>query len=333
MRTSASVIVAMVLVAVAGCGDGRGDDDAETVSERVELFALSESQVLAGVEVPIAIGTNVAVGLSEPDRDQYLAQFHTGAVVIDPIVPALTPSVSLFYEEFGRAGELCESWPLDEVYVNLGGALTSGSCDGFYRTMPDAEEFPRAPRLLRHLPISEGLATGLAHRYEVTSVAPHAVPFVVRIGFADSHGADVLAQIAQAEGFLDQLESAWEAGDPGGLAALYAAEATRRDGFAADRSGRGGIADWYGLVLDALPGVEMAIIEEFASGLGPGARYELTWETSDEERCSMRLAAVWDLDEDGLIVEEHTYYHPEDLYHPDDVLACGWAAQESVDEP
>ena len=175
-----------------------------------------------------------AIGLDTPDRELYAAQFQPGARVVDPIVPSLTPSVGSFFSEFGAAGLLCDHWPVDAIYVNADGALTSGSCDGMYRDLPDTGQFPAKPRVVRQLPISDGLATGLMHRIGLETAST----------------------------------SAWET--------------------------------------------------VVAIGLGPAATYDLTM-TAGGDTCTMRLGAVWDLDDDGLIADEYVYCGPET------VLACGWA--------
>lgn len=350
MQRTVAFAVALVVAFVTGCGDN-GDrdtsqeeaattvtaevpesaagsaDQTEGVPEPTSLFALPAEAILDSVEMPTAIGTNVALGLSMSDRDLFLAQFHPGSVVIDPIVPTLRPGMAAFYGAFGRAGTLCEDWPLDDVYVNLGGVLTSGSCEGFYRTLPDAAELPSGVLLVRHLPISDGLATGLMHRYEASFAATHPEESVVPIGFPASRSADVVAQTAVTEEFLDRLQSAWDTRDPAAIGALYANGATRHDGFTADQQGRQRIADWYALLFDAYRSVEITITEEYAGGLGPGALYALTMTTADGEACTMELAAVWRLDDEGLIEHEYVYYDANS------VLTCGWTADSSDDEP
>ncbi len=341
MRRTVAFTVALVVVLTTGCGDGDRDTSPEEtvtldtvdvpesamgsegedegVAEPASVFVLPAEAIVDSVEVPTSIGTNVADGLSMSDGELFLAQFHSDARVIDPIVPTLTPSMTMFYGAFGRAGTLCESWPLDDVYVNQRGVLTSGSCEGFYRTLPDAAELPTGVRLLRHLPISDGLATGLMHRYEASFAATHPEQSVVPIGFPASRGADVVAQTALTDEFLDRLQAAWDARDPAAIGALYADEATRHDGFTADQQGRQPIADWYARLFDAHPDAEMTITEEYAGGLGPGARYALTMTTAGGEACTMQVATVWRTNDDGQIEHEYVYYDP------DTVLTCGWA--------
>lgn len=350
MQRTLSFTVALLVAFAAGCGDDRdrgtsldetatkdtaevpesaagSEGQTEGGSEPALVFALRAEEILDSVEMPTAIGTNVAHGLSMTDRDLFLAQFHSDATVIDPIVPTLTPTMTDFYGAFGRAGTLCESWPLENVYVNQGGVLTSGSCEGFYRTLPDAAELPSGVLLLRHLPISDGLATGLRHRYEASFAATHPEESVVPIGFPASRSANVVAQTALTEAFLDRLQSAWDARDPAAFGALYTDGATRHDGFTADQQGRQQIADWYALLFDAYPDVEMTITEGYAGGLGPGALYALTMTTADGEACTMQVAAVWHINNDDLIEHEYVYYDA------DSVLMCGWAFDLSDNEP
>ncbi len=350
MRRTVAFTVALVVAFAAGCGDDGDRDTSQdeaatndtaevpesaTGSEAqpegapapASVFALPAEAILDSVELPTAIGTDVARGLSMSDQDLFLAQFHSDAKVIDPIAPTLTPPMTDFYGAFGRAGTLCESWPLENLYMNLGGVLTSGSCEGFYRTLPDAAELPSGVLLLRHLPISDGLATGLMHRYEASFAATHPEESVVPIGFPASRSANVVAQTALTEEFLDRLQSAWDARDPAAIGALYADGATRHDGFTADQQGRQQIADWYALLFDAYPSVQMTVAAEYAGGLGPGALYALTMTTADGEACTMQLAAVWRLDDEGLIEHEYVYYDA------DSILTCGWTADPSDNEP
>lgn len=348
MRTMLVLTVALVGVVAAGCGEdddreglrdesgttgatqvdrvaesaSESDGQGEGATELGSVFDVSAEEISRRIEVPTAIGLNVARGLSMPDQELFLAQFRPDAKVTDPIVPTLTPTMAAFYRMFGRAGMLCESWPLDDVYVNRGGALTVGSCEGFYRTLPDAAELPTGVRLVRHLPISDGLATGMMHRYEASFAATHPEQSVLPIGFPASRSADVLAQTAVTGEFLARLQSAWDSRDPAEIGAIYADRATRHDGFVADRQGREQIADWHALLFDVHPSADLAITEEYASGLGPGALYTLTMQ-AEGAACTMELAAVWDLDDDGLIENEYVYYDAGT------VLSCGWAAGPS----
>ena len=318
-------VTALAVAAVAmsaGCG---GDDrevgsGARTTEEPNPVFALTAHEISNSIEVPRAIGTNVATGLNTPDRELYLAQFHPGARVFDPIVPNLQPSVGEFFSAFGVAGTLCESWPVDAIYVNTGGALTAGSCDGFYRDLPDAGQYPTKPRMVRQLPISDGLATRLMHRIGLEAASMFPVETAIAIGFADpeSVGADHADQAATAEDFINRLQSSWATADPNTLASLYQDQAARHDGYAGDMQARQEIADWYTRLFDTYPNLTLVVTEGFASGLGPAATYDLTM-TTGGDTCTMRLGAVWDLDDDDLIADEYVYSDPET------VLACGWA--------
>ncbi|MDJ0769644.1 MAG: nuclear transport factor 2 family protein [Ilumatobacter sp.] len=291
-----------------------------TTAEPTSVFAMSAREISASVEAPTAIGTNVAAGFNAPDRELYLAQFHLGARVIDPIVPSLNPSVGAFFSSFGAAGTLCESWPIDAVYVNTGGALTAGSCNGIYRDLPDAGQLPTKPRVIRHLPISDGLATELMHRIGLEAARTLPMETAAAIGFADPErrGTDLAGQAATAEDFIDRLESAWATADPDALAQLYQYQSSRHDGFAGDRQSRQEIKDWYALLFETYPDLTLEVTEGFASGLGPGATHDLTM-TAGGDNCTMRIGAVWDLDDEGLIADEYVYYDPHT------VLACGWA--------
>ncbi|MFW2333303.1 nuclear transport factor 2 family protein [Ilumatobacter sp.] len=281
---------------------------------------MTAQEISDSIEAPRAIGTNVATGLNAPDRELYLAQFQPGAEVIDPIVPHYTPRVESFFSEFGAAGTLCESWPVDAVYVNTGGALTVGSCDGFYRDLPDADQYPAKPRVVRQLPIIDGLATGLMHRMDLEAASTFPVETAIAIGFPDPEtvGADHAEQAATADDFINRLESAWATADPNTLASLYQDQAARHDGYAGDMQAPREIVDWYTRLFDAYPDLTLEVTEGFASGCGPAATYDLTM-TTGGDTCTMRVGAVWDLDDDGLIADEYVYYDPET------VLACGWA--------
>jgi hypothetical protein len=313
---------AMVVAISAGCD--RDDPDAGqgvvTNERTAPVFALPAQEISATIETSRAIGTNVATGLNAPDREQYVAQFHPRARVIDPIVPSLKPSIGEFFSSFGAAGLLCERWPVDAAYVNAGGVLTVGSCDGLYRDLPDAGQLPTGPRVVRHLPISDGRATGLMHRIGLEAASTFARETVVAIGFFDRERvvADLVAEAVTAEDFIDRFESAWETTDPDALGRLYDDRATRHDGYAADKQARQEIVAWYRLLFDAHPDLTLVVSEGFASGLGPAATYELTMDGGGAA-CVMRIGSVWDLDDEGLILDEYVYYDPET------VLACGWA--------
>ena len=318
---TAVAMAALVAVSTACGSDGEDPErGAATTKEPIPVFSVPAPEISDSIEGPRAIGTNVAAGLNGLDRELYMAQFRPGAVVIDPVVPSLKPSVGGFFSQFGAAGQLCESWPVEAVYVNIGGVLTVGSCDGLYRDLPDADQLPTTPRVVRHLPISDGLATRLMHRIGLEAASDYAVETVVAIGFPDPEqtGADLAGQAATAEDFTDRLESAWATADPNAVAGLYEDLVTRHDGYVGDMQSRQEISDWSALLFDAYPDLTLAVTEIFASGRGPAATYDLTM-TSAGDSCTMRVGAVWNLDDEGLITEEFVYYDPET------VLTCGWA--------
>lgn len=239
--------------------------------------------------------------------------------MIDPIVPNLQPSVESFFPEFGAAGTLCESWPVDAIYVNTGGALTAGSCDGVYRDLPEAGQFPTKPRVVRQLPIGDGLATGLMHRMGLETASSLRGRPLSPSDFRIRTGSRLLSRTRPPPPTTSSTDSN-RLGRQQTPPLLLRSTTIKpsADGYASDTQARQGIVDWYTRLFDTYPDLALVVTEGFASGLGPAATYDLTM-TTGGDTCTMRVGAVWNLDDDGLIADEYVYYDPET------VLACGWA--------
>jgi SnoaL-like domain len=285
------------------------------------VFGMSASEIESTFDVAVAVGTGVNEGLDANDGELFLSQFQPGARVIDPIVPSLTPSVADFFFAFQS---LCTRWLTDEVLVNLDGSLSVGDCAGFYDAISGddaatSSALPDGLPAVRHLPISDGLASELMHRLDADTVGQYPVETVTIIGFPESRAQDVTSQVGAAEEFIARFEAAWASEQPESVAALYSGDAVRHDGYVGDLAGQAELIGWVSSVLDQYPDVAATTESLYSSGRGPAAVYQLTM-TVNGDACSMRVGSVWDLDAQGLIEQEFVYY---DI---DSIFDCGWAA-------
>jgi hypothetical protein len=310
------VVVGLALgVGAVGCG---GDDTGDGASSP-PMFGMSADEITATFDRSIDLGTNVNTALESNDFDLFMAQFQPGAKVIDPIDPSLTPAVGIWFRSFRG---LCSHWGLEEVLVNQGGSLAASTCEDFYLDQEPvdtgASPAPRTLRGVRHLTISDGLATELMHRLDAETLEAHPTDTVLVIGFPESRSADVSGFVAGGGDFIARFESAWASRDAETIAALYSPRAIREDAYVGDLQGTTELTRWLAALVDRYPDIALTTEAVFASGRGPAAIYALTM-TDAGHMCSMRLGSVWDLDDDGLVDREFVYYDP------DTVFSCGWS--------
>lgn len=306
----AGALASLTLVLLVGaCGGSDGDGQPAG-----PVFRMSADEMASTFEAPTRLATEVEAGIVNDDLERFLASFTPSAVVIDPIDPSLTPSVGGWFRAFG---DLCSTTTLDGVFVNVDGALTAGTCSGFYRIL-DEPALPETMLYVRHQPIADRQATELMHRLDADVVGAHPVETVVRIGFGESRGAELSEHTAVAEDVGERFERAWSSSETPDVAGLYAPDARRHDAYVGELAGFDGIAGWMESVRERYPFLSVTIDSLYASGLGPAAIYELTM-APDGEGCAMRVASVWNLSEGGLIDHEHVYYDAETIF------SCGWA--------
>lgn len=267
------------------------------------LRELNDVEPLVATTTRIAIG--VVAGLNDPEPDLFLSQFRPGSEVIDPIVPRLTPSVSSW---FASERTLCTVWTAEEVFVNEEGSLTTGACVGFYEPVDGPPEL----KGIRHLPMHLGLAAGLMHFLDVDALERYPEETVTIIGFPESVGAEVTEQVQFARSFEEHLVEAWDSGDAASVMALYSANGVREDGFAGVAPTPEGTRDWLATLFGHYEDARLSVEELYASGLGPAAVYRITMRRDGSE-CSVRLASVWFVDDEGLIEREAVFYAPEVL--------------------
>ncbi|MCV2396039.1 hypothetical protein OEB99_17135 [Actinotalea sp. M2MS4P-6] len=269
------------------------------------------SQVQAAAERASSVAESVTVGLNRPDSGLFLAQFADGAVVVDPVDAVDTPDVASWFS--GERG-LCETWGLVDVFVNADGSLTDAYCEGFFAPTAGG---PDRLDAARHLLMTDGLATRMMHRFDVDHYGSYPDEILAVIGYPSDRAGAVLEQVDAARGFAESLTDAWTSADPVRIAALYAADGFRDDPFAGLAPNHDATVAWFADLTGAYDSIALSLDTLDASALGPAATYELRLVDGTTE-CSMRLASVWNLDDEGRVTREWLYYDPDTLN------ACGW---------
>lgn len=307
----AAALVPVLVLAVSGCGD---DDDG---AQRPPLLVVTADE-LAVQSVPgMEVAETVSQALDAHDADTLTSQFSRGGYVVDPIVPSLRPLVLQWFSLFR---DFCSGVVTDDIYVNADGSVFHGDCVGFYDGYVD--DPPPVVAYLSELWVEEGLVARMMNRLDAESLARYPIETGQVIGFGTAKG-DIIAEMADtASLFASTWVAAWESGEPDQMLALYADDGARIDGFAGLAEDPAATTAWLESFGQSYDQVTVEIETLAASALGPAAAYRLELATA-EDSCEMRLVSVWDLDEEGRILREYVYYHPETT------TACGWAAAEA----
>jgi hypothetical protein len=312
----------LVSVIVVACGGDRAEDSSGTVAPSVAARPTAPDrdsiwpvmpllQVDAAADSATVVATQVVVGLNSDDPTLFVSQFVDGGFVIDPIDPIRTPSVES-YHPFEH--DLCDSWGLEEVFVNATGSLSKATCEGFFESIPGG---PDSMDAVRHLPMADGLATNMMHRLDVEAYGAYPEETVTIIGFSSTWAEAVVEQVDAASKFEEALIAAWESGDPDQVEDLYAPDAIREDPFLGLSPDSASTLTWPTRLLEHYDTVSISVENLYASALGPAAIYELVLGNAGIE-CGIRQASVWNLDDDGIVTYEWVYYDRSTLNE------CGW---------
>ena len=278
------------------------------------LFAMTRSEIIEASEPVLVAAQTIGDALEADDREAFAAAFEPDAYVIDPVVPSLRPDVQGWYGIFQN---LCVAAETTRIYANVGGSTSRALCTGFYDTL--VMDPPEVTIFLSHVLMEESRGTVMLNRIDAAAAAAYPAETSDAIGFPTSRERNVVMMAETAERFVPAFVAAWQTADLEEIAALYAPNGVRIDGFAGLDGDPGATLAWIEAFLRDYDGVALEIKSITASAPGPGIEYILTLQ-SDGSSCVMEMASVWELDEDDRIVREHVYYHPDALFD------CGWEA-------
>ncbi len=306
-------LLALVIVGVlvsAGCGP-----DDQTVGgpdSTTTLFTMTRDEVSAASEPAIQNAETVSKALDAHDGDLLRTAFGPSSYVVDPIVPSLRPGIATWFSIFRS---FCTGVLLHDIYVNVDGSVFNGDCSGFYDGHVD--DPPAALPVLSELWLEDGLARRLMNRLDAATLEAYPTETSDVIGFPSSQEAAVSAAAQTAVRFASTWVETWQSGELEPIAALYAPDGVRVDGFAALADDSAALMVWLESFTDSYDEVAVEIELLTASALGPAAVYRLEL-VDGAGSCEMQIASVWDLDEKDRILRESVYYHPESTF------ACGW---------
>lgn len=268
-------------------------------------------------EPVLDVALTVADGLESRDLTTLKSAFVSNGYAIDPVVSSLRPPLTTWFSIFKR---LCTDVSSGDIYVNADGSATGWDCYGFYEGFMDDPPDPNFS--LRHIQMEGDLAKYLINRIDAETLEAYPAETSDAIGFPQSQEAAILNQAQTALRFVPDYVEAWESGDPGQILDLYAADGVRDDTFAGLRGDRGATIAWLSALDREYSEITVDVDSVQGSDLGPSAEYRLTLSNSSES-CVMRMASVWDLNEEGLVISEAVFYHPDTIFD------CGWEPTDS----
>ena len=280
------------------------------------LFSMTRVEILEASAPVMETAGAIADALELGDRELLVSAFASGGYVIDLVVPSLRPRIRGWFDIFRK---LCGGSEASNLHVNVSGAAWRGSCSGFYEGL--VSDPPPTVWFLPHVLMADAMGVVMLNRMEAEVAAAYPAETSDAIGFQPSREKNVTWMAEAAVRFIPVFEAAWESGHVEAIAALYADDGVRIDGFAGLAEDPRATRAWIEAFVRDYGEVSVEIELLVASAPGPGAVYTVTLGVEGDS-CVMQMVSAWELDEHDHIVREYVYYHP------DTVLDCGWEAPE-----